>query len=216
MTGESFEESRAMMVEQQLVARGVRDRRVLDAMREIVREDFVPAEYVDRAYDDGPVVIGCRQTISQPYMVALMTEALAPDPDDHVLEIGTGSGYQAAVLARLVKDVTTVERHHELAVSARSRLARLGCENVVVVEGDGSGGWPDAAPYDGMLVTAAAPEVPAVMVEQLAMGGRLVIPVGSRRRQVCLVVTRTPGGILTRELTECVFVPLRGAYGWQE
>ena len=215
MTANSFADARARMVEQQLARRGIVDPRVLDAMRDVPREDFVPPEYIDRAYDDGPLTIGHEQTISQPYMVALMTQALRLGPEAHVLEVGTGSGYQAAVLAALVRDVVSVERIPELAAAARARLGRLNIANVTVIDGDGSGGWPEGAPYDAILVTAAAPTVPSVLTHQLAPGGRMVIPVGKRRKQMCLLVTREPNGIETRELTACVFVPLRGAHGWR-
>lgn len=216
MTVESFAEARSAMVAEQLARRGIRDPRVLEAMRAVAREDFVPPEYIDRAYDDGPLAIGREQTISQPYMVALMTQALQLSPNAHVLEIGTGSGYQAAVLARLVRDVTSIERIPALANAARARLKRLGVSNVMVIEGDGSGGWPDGAPYDGIIVTAAAPDLPTLLTDQLADGGRMVIPVGGRRKQMCLLVQRTGPRIETREMTACMFVPLRGAHGWQE
>ena len=216
MTVDSFADARALMVERQLAARGIRDTRVLAAMESLPREDFLPAEFGDRAYHDGAHGIGCDQTISQPYMVAVMTEALRLTSDAQVLEVGTGSGYQAAVLAQIARSVISIERIHELAVSARARLERLGVQNVTVVEGDGSGGWPDAAPYDGIIVTAGAPEVPQVLVDQLADGGRLVIPVGTRRKQQCLVITRRGDHVEEEARIACVFVPLLGAHGWQE
>ena len=212
----SFAHARVLMVRNQLRPRGITDERVLHAMGAVQREEFVPPEYIDRAYDDGPLGIGHKQTISQPYMVALMTQALHLDPDAHVLEIGTGSGYQAAVLAKLARDVLTIEYVPELAENVRARLRRLGITNVTVITGDGSGGWADGAPYDGIIVTAGAPSLPAELTDQLAVGGRLVIPVGTRRKQMCLVAERTPKGIHTRELTACVFVPLLGAHGWKE
>ena len=212
----SFAEARALMVQKQLRPRGITDRRVLAAMSSVLREEFVPPEYIDRAYDDGPLGIGHDQTISQPYMVALMTQALELSPEAHVLEIGTGSAYQAAILAQLAHDVISVEYVPPLAEVARARLERLGIENVTVVTGDGSGGWPEGAPYDGIIVTAAAPHLPAALTDQLAMGGRLVIPVGARRKQMCMVVQRTPAGIEKHELAACVFVPLLGAHGWKD
>ncbi len=216
MTAKSFAEARTLMVEQQLVARGIRDSRVLAAMEAVPREDFLPVEYVDRAYHDGAVAIGCDQTISQPYMVAVMTQALGVGPASHVLEVGTGSAYQAAVLAHVAEDVISIERIRDLATNARARLERLGMHNVTVVEGDGSCGWPDGAPYDGIIVTAAAPEVPQVLIDQLAEGGRLVIPVGTRRKQLCMVVTRRGEEVEIQESIACVFVPLIGAHGWRK
>lgn len=215
MTVHSFAAARAKMVAKQLRARGIRDPRVCRAMGAVPREDFLPAEYVDRAYADGAVAIGCDQTISQPYMVAAMTEALTLNTDAHVLEVGTGSGYQAAVLSHLAGDVTSIERIPELAIAARARLNRLGVANVTVVEGDGSAGWPAGAPYDAIIVTAAAPRVPPALSEQLADGGRFVIPVGTRRQQMCMVITRQGAALETRELIACVFVPLLGAQGWE-
>jgi len=216
MSEMSFSAIRAHMVKSQLASRGVHDKRVLEAMKQVPREDFVPAEFVDRAYDDAPLAIGCDQTISQPLMVALMTQALQLKPEDRVLEIGTGSGYQAAVLSLLASHVYTIERHAPLARAAAARLKRLGYVNVTCIEGDGSLGWPDEAPYDAIIVTAAAPEIPKALLSQLGPGGRMVIPVGSRTEQICQVVQRTPRGTRVHELTACRFVPLLGAEGWEE
>jgi protein-L-isoaspartate(D-aspartate) O-methyltransferase len=173
-------DARERMVTTQLAGRGVRDPRVLGAMRDVPRHLFVPEAVARDAYEDRPLPIGEGQTISQPYMVAAMTAALAPGPADRVLEVGTGSGYQAAILARLARSVVTIERHPALAARARAAMDALGITNVRVVVGDGSNGYPDEAPYDRILVTAGAPAVPESLKEQLADGGRLVIPVGRK------------------------------------
>jgi protein-L-isoaspartate(D-aspartate) O-methyltransferase len=202
------------MVVEQLERRGIRDRRVLDVMEELPRERFVPGLARDRAYADHPLSIGFGVTISQPYMVALMTEALGLQGSERILEIGTGSGYQAAILGRLAREVYSIERVPQLAEAARAVLAELGLTNVHVLIGDGSVGWPVYAPYDGILVTAAAPEVPRELVAQLAPGGRLVVPVGTRDLQCLRVVTRHDG--TTDEPTAaCVFVPLIGERGFE-
>lgn len=210
------EQRRIRMVERDLVARGLRDERVLDAMRAVPREAFVPAAQRASAWDDRPLPIGGGQTISQPYIVALMCEALRLRADDRVLEIGCGSGYAAAVLARLVGRVDSIERRAELATSAAARLADLGIGNVTVHAGDGTLGWPAAAPFDAIVVTAGGPEVPPALLQQLSAGGRLVMPVGSHRGwQDLLRITRHGDGTLEREtLGEVTFVPLIGAQGW--
>ena len=211
-----FAEKREQMVERQIRARGVRDPRVLDAMRRVPRHWFVPPGEEDLAYEDRPVPIGYGQTMSQPYIVARMTELLNLRGDEKVLEIGTGSGYQAAILGLLAREVHTVERIPELAEQARKRLARLGLENVHVHIGDGTLGWPEHAPYDAILVTAAAPEVPQPLLEQLADGGRLVIPIGDRLYQYLERWTRR-GQKFHRERFEPVaFVPLIGEHGWED
>lgn len=206
------------MVEEQIVRRGVRDPRVLQAMRDVPRHLFVPVEFRHAAYDDRPLPIGSSQTISQPYMVAAMTAALAPDADSRVLEVGTGSGYQAAVLACLARDVVSVERIPALAEEATRALRAIGIGNVRVVVGDGSVGWPEGQPYDRILVTAGAPEIPTALVEQLAPGGTLVVPVGSRATQQILVASRSrsDGHTEIQRLDTCVFVPLVGAAGWTD
>jgi protein-L-isoaspartate(D-aspartate) O-methyltransferase len=212
-TGE-FDAARRAMVETQIRKRGVSSLPVLEAMGKVPRHDFVPAEFQHDAYADRPLPIGEGQTISQPYMVAAMTEALELTGSERVLEIGTGSGYQAAVLSLLAREVVTVESHTSLALSAQERLSDLGYANVHVHNGDGSAGFPDAAPYDAILVTAAAPEIPRVLVGQLRERGRLVIPVGGLDNQE-LVQARIEGGELkTRALFDCRFVPLLGRYGW--
>ncbi len=208
---------RDAMVREQLESRGVRDPAVLAAMREVPREEFVPPELKGEAYDDNPLPIGEGQTISQPYMVAYMSEALELSPSHRVLEIGTGSGYAAAVLSRIVDRVYTVERLAGLAESARQRLLRLGYANVQVQVGDGSLGLPDWAPYDAIVVTAGAPGVPKLLAEQLAIGGRLVIPVGTNSYfQILVRVRRTSESeYREEELFEVRFVPLIGAAGWK-
>lgn len=213
---EAFREARERMVYRQIEQRGVRSPRLLDAMRRIPRHLFVPQDLRDRAYDDSPVPIGLGQTISQPYIVAAMTDLLQLQGDETILEIGTGSGYQAAVLGKMARSVHTIERHPELADQARAVLAELGYDNVFVHIGDGTLGWPSDAPYQGILVTAAAPDMPAPLIEQLGEGGRLVIPVGDTRQQD-LERWRKTGERIDREVIFPVsFVPLRGYYGWHQ
>ena len=210
------ERARTSMVANQLRGRGVGHERVLAVMGTLPRELFIPEWRRDLAYADEAVPIQAGQTISQPYIVARMTELLAPEPGDRVLEIGTGSGYQAAVLAMLGCQVTTYERQPELAASARERLARLGFSDRVEVRlADGSLGDPDAQPYPRIIVTAAAPRIPDTLREQLADGGRMVIPVGSRDRQDLLVVTRDGDDWEERSDGACVFVPLIGEGGFE-
>ncbi len=214
---ETWQEQAQRMVEEQIKARGVRDPRVLAAMQRVPRHLFVPERYRAQAYDDYPLPIGYGQTISQPFIVAYMTERLALPPEAKVLEIGTGSGYQAAVLAHLAREVHTIERLPELAEAARQRLRALGYDNIQVHQGDGSRGLPEHAPYDGIVVTAAAPKVPAALLEQLAPGGRLVVPVGSRGAQYLEVWERRDDGTFVRKILEPVaFVPLIGTEGWPE
>ncbi|MCS6950097.1 MAG: protein-L-isoaspartate(D-aspartate) O-methyltransferase [bacterium] len=204
------------MVRYQLEARGITDPRVLDAMRKVPRHLFVPPERVHDAYSDHALPIGEGQTISQPYMVALMTQLLQPAPSHRVLEIGTGSGYQAAILAALADEVVTVEREEVLSQRAQEVLRSLGYRNITFVVGDGSEGYPPLAPYDGIIVTAGAPFVPTPLVDQLAPGGRLVIPVGHRYEQVLTVVYKDEQGrIHISEHGYCVFVPLIGKHGWR-
>ena len=205
---------RAAMVEWQLRQRGIRDPRVLEAFREVPRHLFVPMELAHQAYDDCPLPIGEGQTISQPYMVAAMTDAAELTGCENVLEIGTGSGYQAAILARLAAHVHTVEQHASLAAAAEERLRRLGVTNVTCLVGDGSLGYAAAAPYDAIVVTAAAPTVPPTLVEQLAPSGRLVIPVGTRDSQELLLVRKENGEVSRQTINYCRFVPLGGRYGW--
>jgi len=205
--GDDMEEKRNRMVEEQIERRGVEDPRVLDAMRQVERHRFVPDDAVAYAYDDSPLRIGHGQTISQPYIVALMTELLEPQPDDRVLEIGTGSGYQAAVLSLLVAEVYSIEIVEPLGESARARLDSLGCDNVQVRIGDGYQGWPEHAPFEKIIVTAAPPEIPPKLVEQLAEGGRMVLPVGDAYQNL-VVLTRKDGVIEERRITAVRFVPM--------
>ena len=204
------------MIEDQLVRRQIRDNSVLDAMRTIPRHLFVPEDHQHLAYTDAPLPIGSGQTISQPYIVALMTELLELEPGDIVLEIGTGSGYQAAVLSQLANKVFSVERIPELAEQAQSVIAGLGIENVVVVTGDGTQGLMPYGPYNGIIVTAAAPKVPKPLEGQLAPGGRLVLPVGSRMGQILEVWHRRGDELVCEKMTPVAFVPLIGKDGWPE
>jgi protein-L-isoaspartate(D-aspartate) O-methyltransferase len=213
-TDEQSAARREAMVRSQIERRGVSDARVVAAMRAIPREVFVPAHLAESAYDDRALPIGSEQTISQPYMVAVMTQALRLTPESRVLEVGTGSGYQAAVLSQLAREVTTMERRPELAEQARERLADLGCTNVRVVVGDGSAGHAERAPYDAILVTAGAPRVPAPLTAQLADGGRLVIPVGTAREQDLVTIERHADELTQTSGEPCVFVPLVGRFGW--
>jgi protein-L-isoaspartate(D-aspartate) O-methyltransferase len=213
-----FAALRRRMIDTQLVARGIRHPAVLRAMAAVPRERFVPELDAPDAYGDSALAIGHAQTISQPYIVALMLEAIAPAPMDRVLEIGTGSGYATAVLAEMVAEVYTVERLGTLATAARARLADLHYRNVHVLEGDGTLGWPEHAPYDGIVVTAGGPDVPAPLLPQLRVGGHLVVPVGSTPRSQELVrVTRRTTDEYTREsLGAVAFVPLIGDAGWPD
>jgi protein-L-isoaspartate(D-aspartate) O-methyltransferase len=202
------------MLTQQLIKRGVRDERVLQAMRDIPRHVFVPVRHQAMAYEDMPLPIGHEQTISQPLMVAMMTEALRLHGHERVLEIGTGSGYQAAILSRLAGVVFSIERIPELAAQARATLAMVGIMNVHTVVGDGSLGLPEHGPYEAIVVTAASPKVPPALVNQLKLGGRLVIPVGDRHEQTLVRLTTTNNGPQVERLGGCRFVPLIGQQGW--
>jgi protein-L-isoaspartate(D-aspartate) O-methyltransferase len=206
--GES-EAARRLMVERQIEARGLTDERVLEAMRKVPRHEFVPPNLRASAYEDRPLPIGHNQTISQPYIVAVMTDLAEVDAESRVLEVGTGSGYQAAVLAELVAEVYTIEIVEPLAKEAERTLDRLGYRNVHVRHGDGYQGWPAAAPFDAILVTAAAPTVPPALLEQLSVGGRLVIPVGDRAQRL-EVHTRTSSGVSVDRSFPVRFVPMTG------
>jgi protein-L-isoaspartate(D-aspartate) O-methyltransferase len=214
MTEDNFEKLRKQMVETQLKRRGINDSRVLSAMGKVPREEFVPEDQKVLSYEDFPLPIECNQTISQPLMVALMTELLELKGKEKVLEIGTGSGYQAAVLAELAKKVYTIESYKELALNARKILQKLGYKNIEVVTGDGTCGLPNFAPFDAIIVTAGAPKIPRPLVEQLAENGRLVIPLGSRLFQILTRITKKDSKFVTEEFGGCRFVPLIGKCGW--
>jgi len=204
------------MVETQLIPRGIKDKRVINAMLTIPRHLFVPEEALwSQAYSDFPLPIGEKQTISQPYIVALMTEALELKGSERVLEIGTGSGYQTAILSVLAEKVYSIERISTLAARARKVLDSINCSNVVIKIGDGTLGWPEESPYDAILTTAAAPEIPKCYVDQLKIGGRLIIPVGDVYSQVLVKVIKTKDGIIKQDMGGCRFVKLIGRYGWK-
>jgi protein-L-isoaspartate(D-aspartate) O-methyltransferase len=207
---------RERMVEGQIVKRGIEDKGVIEAMKKVPRHFFIDKTYYHQAYNDYPLPIGYNQTISQPYMVASMTELLELKSDDKVLEVGTGSGYQTAILALLCSKVYSIERISELLKAARTRLEKLKFQNVKLMIGDGSLGWPDYAPYDGIIVTAGAPEIPNALISQLAEKGRLVIPVGDEFSQVLNVVKKHKGRIYRKESFGCTFVPLIGKGAWQQ
>jgi protein-L-isoaspartate(D-aspartate) O-methyltransferase len=211
-----FEAARERMVRDQIEARGVCAPRVLAAMRRVPRHRFVGSTLRERAYDDGPLPIGECQTISQPYMVAVMVEALELTGDERVLEIGTGSGYEAAVLAELCAEVYSIERLPRLAARAQRVLESLGYRGVHVRVGDGSCGWPEAAPFGAIVMSAGGPRIPRPLVEQLAEGGRLVLPMGDEDGQTLVRVRKVAGGLREECLGECRFVKLIGAYGWEE
>ncbi|BBL69361.1 protein-L-isoaspartate(D-aspartate) O-methyltransferase [Methanoculleus chikugoensis] len=215
MEADPYRREREEMVEFQIRARGIGDERVLAAMRKIPRHLFVPKNLERAAYEDQPLPIGEGQTISQPYIVAVMTEQLEIRSHDRVLEIGTGSGYQAAILAELAGKVVSVERLAHLADRARENLARAEVTGVEIVVGDGTQGYPPEAPYDAIVVTAASPEIPGPLVEQLAEGGRLIAPVGPRECQDLVKLVKREGSVETVPLGGVCFVPLIGQFGWQ-
>ena len=212
---DAYWQLRDRMVDEQLGGRDISDRRVLEAMRSVPRHRFVPQDAAELAYIDAPLPIGFRQTISQPYIVALMTQLLRLHGDETVLEVGTGSGYQAAVLGRLARQVHTVERIPELAQAARRVLAEVGAANVEVHIADGSGGLPDAAPFDAILVAAAAPKAPGPLLDQLAEEGRLVVPVGTIEGQILERWTRRGHDFTCHRAVPVCFVPLLGSHGWE-
>ncbi len=205
-----WESAREDMVARQIAARGVRDPAVLAAMRSVPRHEFVNPEYFDQAYADRPLPIGAGQTISQPYIVAYMTEALELGPDDRVLEVGAGSAYQTAVLAEIAREVFSIEIVPALARRAARKLRELGYRNVRVISADGHQGWPGAAPFDAILLTAAPPSIPSPLIGQLAPGGRLVAPVGPGYDQVVQRLRKTPRGVVREELIGVRFVPMTG------
>jgi protein-L-isoaspartate(D-aspartate) O-methyltransferase len=212
---EMLARARALMVEEQLRRRGIRDERVLTAMAKVPRDAFVAPEDAPNAYGDSPLPIGAGQTISQPYIVAAMLEQLELRPQDRVLEVGTGTGYEAVILGELTAEVWTIERQPELAETARSILQRLGYANVHVVQGDGSRGLPDQAPFDKILVAAAAPRIPEMLIEQLADGGKMIVPVGTRQEQQLQLIRKTGDDVTVTPRDLCRFVPLVGEQGWE-
>jgi len=211
-----YKKLRERMVRDQFIARGITDQRVLAAFYKVEREKFVPSEVRNNAYEDFPLSIGEGQTISQPYMVALMTQSLELKGDEKILEIGTGSGYQTAILAELARKVYSVERMRALAERARKLLEKLGYSNVKILLGDGTLGWEESSPYDRILVTAGAREIPQPLTDQLEEGGVMVIPVGNSYSQDLEVVRKRKNHIKTARVEKCVFVPLIGKYGWDE
>ena len=218
ITTVDYEVARARMVKEQLIKRGIHDERVLKAIGSVPRHKFIDQAFWPRAYGDHPLPIGHDQTISQPYIVALMTEALELKGNEKVLEIGTGSGYQAAILAELAERVFSIERIGSLADKARKVLESLNYYNVLIRVGDGTYGWREESPFDAIIVTAGAPDVPRTLLEQLAIGGRLVVPTGDRYTQKLLKLTRTSESLEnteTKDLGGCRFVNLIGEYGWK-
>ncbi len=213
--GSDFAWARDKMVREQVSARGIHDGRVLEALRRVPRHLFVDAGLMSRAYDDNALPIGEKQTLSQPYIAARMTEALQLTGAERVLEIGTGSGYQTALLGELCLNVFSVEKLRVLSRQARALLDRLDYHNVALHVGDGTIGWSEHAPYDAIIVTAGAPNLPKPLLEQLAVGGRMVIPVGDAKKQMLLRLTRDPAGFHQEELEDCRFVRLVGKYGWR-
>jgi protein-L-isoaspartate(D-aspartate) O-methyltransferase len=214
----NFAAEREAMIERQIASRGIRDPKILEAFRAVPREEFLPKEYADLAYGDHPLPIEAGQTISQPYIVALMIEAAEIKPGDRVLEVGAGSGYAAAVMSRIASEVVAIERQPDLVKVAQERMQRLGFDNVRIVEGDGTRGWDTEAPYDAILAAASGSHVPKPWVEQLADGGRIVMPVGEPNWvQKLIKVTKGPAGkLITEDLGGVRFVPLIGEEGWND
>jgi protein-L-isoaspartate(D-aspartate) O-methyltransferase len=211
-----YVQARERMIQQQLVSRGINDPRVLRAMAKVPRHLFLENELWDQAYEDHPLPIGADQTISQPYMVALMAEALELKGAERVLEVGTGSGYAAAVLGELCAEIFTVEAVEELALKARTLLSSLGYRNVSVLVGDGTLGWEEHAPYDAVIISAAAPCIPRPLLEQLKIPGHLLFPMGEKELQTLVRIRKDRAGIREEYLGECLFVKLKGRYGWED
>ena len=211
-----YVQARERMIQQQLVSRGINDPRVLRAMAKVPRHLFLESELWDQAYEDHPLPIGADQTISQPYMVALMAEALELKGAERVLEVGTGSGYAAAVLGELCAEIFTVEAVEELALKARTLLSSLGYRNVSVLVGDGTLGWEEHAPYDAVIISAAAPCIPRPLLEQIKIPGHLLFPMGEKELQTLVRIRKDAAGIREEYLGECLFVKLKGRYGWED
>ena len=211
-----YKRQREEMVKRQIVARGITDEKVISAMRHVPRHFFVSEALTDQAYGDFPLPLGEQQTISQPYIVAEMTQALELSKEDRVLEIGTGSGYQAAIIAQIAYRVYTIERIHSLLLKARSLFDRLLYHNIITRYSDGTKGWTDESPFDAIIITAGAPKIPETLVNQLAMGGRMAIPVGDQYSQELIKLHRGKNGIHQTSLGGCRFVKLVGEHGWRE
>ena len=211
----NYEILRKRMVDEQLAPRGIKNKNVLEAFSNVERHKFIPEDSRSSAYADFPVPIGEGQTISQPYIVALMTECLSLTGQEKVLEIGTGSGYQAAILAGLAKEVYSVERFGKLAQSAQKTLDELGYTNIKIKVGDGTLGWPEEAPFDRIIITAASPRIPLPLTEQLKEGGKLILPLGESFSQALTLVEKKSGKLESVQVCGCVFVPLVGKYGWE-
>jgi protein-L-isoaspartate(D-aspartate) O-methyltransferase len=213
---ENYQNARMKMVEQQLINRGIKDERVLRAMQKVERHRFVDKKLWNKAYSDSPLLIACHQTISQPYMVALMTELLQLKAHHKVLEIGTGSGYQTAILAELSQSVYSIERHAQLAEQSRLLLDELGYNNIIIKEADGTLGWPGKRSFDAIIVSAGAPDVPEVLVNKLVNYGKMVIPVGTQYQQELMLVSKRGDSYISKIICNCIFVPLIGVDGWEE
>jgi protein-L-isoaspartate(D-aspartate) O-methyltransferase len=214
--GKDYKTLRENMVELQIKSRGTNNEKVLEAMREIPRHLFVPEQQRAYAYEDFPLPIGEGQTISQPHIVALMTEMLQLKGHEKVLEIGTGSGYQAAVLSKIAKEVYTIEKIESLGLEAERLFKELGYKNIKVKIGDGTEGWSEYAPYDGIIVTAGSPKIPEPLIEQLGENGRIIIPVGNSFSQDLIIGEKIKGELIKRTICGCVFVPLIGKHGWEK
>ena len=212
---DNFSDARKKMVQNQLIRRGIKDQRVLDSMLKVPRHLFIDEKHFDEAYKDSPLPIICSQTISQPYMVALMTELIEPNPEVVVLEIGTGSGYQTAILADICKKVYSIERHKKLTEKAKKVLKELGYTNIELKTDDGTIGWTEKAPFDAIIVTAAAPRVPEILVNQLNYRGRMVIPIGPQFQQTLELILKRGDSYISKSICGCVFVPLIGKEGWK-
>ena len=211
-----YEELRELMVKMQLIPRGIKDERVLNAMKKVPRHLFVEDSFKQKAYDDTALSIGEGQTISQPYMVAIMTELMELKGDEKILEVGTGSGYQAVILAELAREVYTIERVASLANKAKEKFSAIGYNNIHIMVGDGTLGWQEEAPFDRIIITAGGPKVPEPLIEQMSEDGIIVAPIGDRFTQLLLKIIKSEGRISKEEFIPCVFVPLIGAYGWRE